>query len=81
MQEELRIEYEDSCIIFDGDKEDFFLNIYDEKEARVYWCDNCFIFSIRRNLFTSSDTYGEIVYEGKVDERTLERGLFRKDCT
>lgn len=71
VQEDIRIEYEDNCIILDGDKEELFITIYDENEARVYWCNNCFIFSASRNLFTSSDTYGEIVFEGKVTEQNL----------
>ena len=53
---------------------------------RLYWCNECFIFDELRNSLVSSDTYGEIVFEGKVEAESLppiivELVLQLKDCT
>lgn len=55
-------------ILLDGDREEFFFTLYGTDSVRLYWCNECFIFDARRNALTSSDTYGEIVYEGTIDE-------------
>lgn len=60
-----------ASIILDGEKEDFFFSLYGTKGVRLYWCNECFILDEGRNLFTSSDTHGEIVYEGKIDVQKL----------
>ena len=71
--------------ILDGDKEDFFFTLYGTNHVRLYWCNECFIFDERRNELVSSDTYGEIVFEGNIDVQTLpgiivELVLRLKDC-
>lgn len=66
--DELHIVYDDCIsIILDGEKQDFFFTLYGVDSLRLYWCNECFIFDKARNLLASSDTYGEIVYEEKVD--------------
>ncbi len=68
--DELHVMYdEDDCIsiILDGEKEDFFLTLYDVDSLRLYWCNECFVFDKARKLLVSSDTYGEIVYEEEID--------------
>lgn len=72
--DELHIVYDgDDCIsiILDGGKEDFCFVLYGIDSLRLYWCNECFIFDKARNLLVSSDTYGEIVYEEKIDIATL----------
>ena len=72
----LRIVYEGDNyveIILGEDEKEFILVIYREDQSRLYWCDECFIFDKARNLLVSSDTYGEIVYEEKIDTETLPR--------
>lgn len=74
--DELHIIYDedhDDCItiILDGEKEDFAFTLYGVDSLRLYWCNECFIFDKARNLLVSSDTYGEIVYEEKIDIETL----------
>ena len=73
-------------IILDGDHEDFFFTLYGTNHVRLYWCNECFIFDERRNDLVSSDTYVEIVFEGKIDVQNLpntivELVLQLKDCT
>lgn len=72
---ELHAEFTDNDdfadIILDGEKQDFVLTIYGEGSLRLYWCNECFIFDRYRNHLTSSDTFGEIVYEEKIDINTL----------
>jgi len=58
-------------IILDEDETELILVIYREDSVRVYWCNECFIFDKARNLLVSSDTFGEIVYEDKIDSETL----------
>ena len=58
-------------IILDGEKEDFFFTIYGTGHIRLYWCNECFIFDDQRNNLVSSDTFGEIVYEDKIDAEEL----------
>ena len=72
-------------IVLDGDEEDFFFTLYGTDHARLYWCNECFIFDRRRNQLVSSDTYGEIVYEDMVEAETLpamivDLALRLKDC-
>ena len=63
----------DNCVSInmDGAKEEFGFDLYGIDGVRLYWCNECFIFDRARNLFVSSDTYGEIVYEDKIDTATL----------
>lgn len=75
-----------ATIIFDGQQEDFYFTLYGAKHVRLYWCNECFIFDELRNSLVSSDTYGEIVFEGKVEAESLppiivELILQLKDCT
>lgn len=58
-------------IILDGEKEDFMFTLYGIGHVRLYWCNECFIFDNQRNELVSSDTFGEIVFEGKVDVQKL----------
>lgn len=81
------IHEDDDCahIILDGGQEEFFFTLYGVDSVRLYWCNECFIFDCCRNLLTSSDTYGEIVYEEKIDiqrlpELVIELVMQLKDC-
>lgn len=72
-------------ILLDGKREDFYLSLYGTDCARLYWCNECFIFDKHRNNLTSSDTYGEIVFEEDFDSEQLpflvaELALRLKDC-
>ena len=58
-------------VVLDGDREDFFFTLYGTDHVRLYWCNECFIFDKRRNDLVSSDTYGEIVFEGNIDDQVL----------
>ncbi len=74
--DELHIIYDEDyddyiSIVLDGEKEDFAITLYGVDSLRLYWCNECFIFDKARNLLVSSDTYGEIVYEEKIDISTL----------
>ena len=74
-----------ATVILDGDREDFFFTLYGTDHVRLYWCNECFIFDKRRNDLVSSDTYGEIVFEGNIDVQRLphtiaELILQLKDC-
>lgn len=62
-------------IILDGEKEDFFFTLYGVDQARLYWCNECFIFDKQRNNLVSSDTFGEIVFEGKIDIEKLPQTI------
>lgn len=66
-------EEHENCVTInlDGDKEEFGFDLYGVDAVRLYWCNECFIFDKCRNALVSSDTYGEIVYEEKVDITTL----------
>lgn len=58
-------------IILDGEQEDFMFSLYGTDCVHLYWCNECFIFDRKRNGLVSSDTYGEIVFEGKIDIEQL----------
>lgn len=58
-------------VVLDGEREEFFFTLYGVSHVRLYWCNECFIFDGRRNELVSSDTYGEIVFEGAIDPQTL----------
>lgn len=62
-------------IILDGEKEDFFFTLYGIGCVRLYWCNECFIFDQQRNNLVSSDTFGEIVFEGKIDVQKLPQTI------
>ena len=62
-------------IILDGEKEDFFFTLYGIGHVRLYWCNDCFIFDNQRNDLVSSDTFGEIVFEGEVDVQKLPQTI------
>lgn len=62
-------------ILLDGEKEDFMVTLYGPGHARLYWCNECFIFDSQRNHLVSSDTFGEIVFEGKIDAQTLPQTI------
>lgn len=62
-------------IILDGEKEDFFFTLYGVGHVRLYWCNECFIFDNQRNGLVSSDTFGEIVFEGKIDIQKLPQTI------
>lgn len=73
-------------VILDGEQEEFFFTLYGTDHVRLYWCNECFIFDKLRKELVSSDTYGEIVFEGEIDAQTLpnmivELVLQLKDCT
>lgn len=73
-------------IILDGKREDFLFTLYGTNHVRLYWCNECFIFDEQRNKLVSSDTYGEIVFEGKIDVQKLPKTIIElvlqlKDCT
>ena len=76
--DDLHIIYEDEdfiSIVLDGDKEEFMFTLYGMDAVRLYWCNECFIFDKARNLLVSSDTYGEIVYEEKIDIAALPQTI------
>lgn len=58
-------------VILDGEREEFFFTLYGTSHARLYWCNECFIFDSQRDSLVSSDTFGEIVFEGKLDVQKL----------
>ena len=62
-------------IILDGEKEDFFFTLYGVGHVRLYWCNECFIFDSQRDSLVSSDTFGEIVFEGKIDIQKLPQTI------
>jgi len=56
----------------DGDKEDFFL-CFSPRQISIFCLNEHFMFiddSFREHIITSSDTYDEIVYEGKFKGKT-----------
>ena len=72
-------------ITLDGERDSFSLVLYGAGHVRLYWCGECFIFDSRRDDLVSSDTWGEIVYEGKIDPQTLPQTVIPlifqlKDC-
>lgn len=87
-KDRFRVLHEDdnfAHILLDGEQEDFYFTLYGIDSVRLYWCNECFVFDCYRNLLTSSDTYGEIVYEDKVDiqklpELVIELVMQLKDC-
>ncbi len=58
-------------ILLDGEKEEFFFTLYGIDCVHLYWCNQCFIFDSFRNGLVSSDTAGEIVFEGKIEIQQL----------
>ncbi len=52
------------AIALDGNEGDFHLSLYGLDCVHLHWCGECFIFDKKRDSLVSSDTYGEIVYEG-----------------
>ena len=72
-------------IILDGKKEEFYFTLYGNCCVYLYWCNECFIFDYYRNNLVSSDTYGEIVFEGNIDVEELPKIIIEivlqlKDC-
>lgn len=73
-------------VILDGSQEDFYFSLYGIDCVQLYWCNECFIFNKQRNGLVSSDTYGEIVFEGNLDIESLPHLVVNlimqlKDCT
>lgn len=58
-------------VLLDGDREEFFFTLYGPGHLRLYWCNQCFIFDSRRDSLVSSDTFGEIIFEGEVNAEKL----------
>lgn len=74
------------AVMLDGEREEFFVSLYGTDCARLFWCNECFIFDRRRDSLVSSDTFGEIVYERPFSEEELPHliqslVLRLKDCT
>lgn len=88
--EQLRIDDSDedrdwAAIILDGKQEAFYFSLYGTDCIHLYWCNECFIFDKHRNGLVSSDTHGEIVFEGTFDMEQLPRLIVSlilqlKDC-
>ena len=73
-------------VILDGSQEDFYFSLYGIDCVHLYQCNECFIFNKQRNGLVSSDTYGEIVFEGNLDIESLPHLVVNlimqlKDCT
>ena len=73
-------------IILDGTREDFYFSLQGIDCVHLYWCNECFVFNKQRNSLVSSDTYGEIVFEGSLDIESLPHLVVNlimqlKDCT
>lgn len=73
-------------VLLDGKQEEFYFSLYGIDCVHLYWCNECFIFNKHRNNLVSSDTYGEIVYEGDFDIEELPLLIYNlilqlKDCT
>lgn len=73
-------------VVLDGSQEDFYFSLYGIDCVHLYWCNECFIFNKQRNGLVSSDTYGEIVFEGNLDIESLPHLVVNlimqlKDCT
>ena len=89
--QQLRIDDSDEnknwvIIILDGEHEEFYFSLYGIDCVHLYWCNECFIFDKHRNNLTSSDTYGEIVYEedfeiGQLPFLIVELIQQLKNCT
>ena len=58
-------------VLLDGDRGEFFFTLYGPGHLRLYWCNQCFIFDSRRDSLVSSDTFGEIIFEGEVNAEKL----------
>lgn len=74
------------AIILDGENEEFFFSLYGVDCVHLYWCNEGFIFDKHRNNLTSSDTYGEIVFEDDFDIEQLPYLIVNlilqlKDCS
>ncbi len=69
------IHHSDNCtnILLDGEQETFYFTLYGKDCVYLYWCNECFIFDCYRNLLVSSDTAGEIVYEGNLSMEELPK--------
>lgn len=67
-------------VILDGEREEFFFTLYGTSHARLYWCNECFIFDSQRDSLVSSDTFGEIVYEGRVNAEELPQIIVNLVC-
>ncbi|MEY8386365.1 hypothetical protein AALC17_03585 [Oscillospiraceae bacterium 38-13] len=59
------------AITLDKNRNDFYLSLYGTNCVYLYWCSECFIFAGHRKELVSSDTFGEIVYEGDFDAERL----------
>lgn len=89
--DQLRIEDSDEdrdwvAVILDGEQEEFYFSLYGTKCVHLYWCNECFIFDKHRNGLVSSDTYGEIVFEGTFEMEQFPHLIVSlilqlKDCT
>lgn len=62
-------------VILDGEKEDFFFTLYGTDHLRLYWCNECFLFDRQRDELVSSDTFGEIVFEGRIEVQKLPQTI------
>ena len=71
-----------SYIVFDGEREEFFLSFCYEGRIDLCWCNQMLIFDKGRNLLTSEDTFDEIVYENLLDlsNRELQAELILQIC-
>lgn len=67
-------------VILDGEQEEFFFTLYGTSHVRLYWCNECFIFDSQRDSLVSSDTFGEIVFEGRVDTEKLPQIIVNLVC-
>lgn len=72
-------------ILLDGKQQEFYFTLYGNDCVHLYWCKECFIFDYHRNGLVSSDTQGEIVFEGKIDKKELPKMIIElvlqlKDC-
>ena len=67
-----RIEF----VCFDDEKEEFYLRIY-KWECNIFQLNEEFMFidDIAKNSLTSSDTHGNVVYNGNLREKTHEEIL------
>lgn len=67
-------------VLLDGEREEFFFTLYGTGHVRLYWCNECFIFDSQRDSLVSSDTFGEIVFEGKVNAEELPQIIVNLVC-
>lgn len=59
------------AIMLDGSEEEFFFSLYGMDCVHLYWCNECFILDCHRESLVSSDTYGEIVLEGRLEPQQI----------